>query len=124
MTSSKLEERVATGGSTSESYQVESLMGRQLLASKQREVIVACSGDSVADAVNQGFQRMRKQLFAEEACPIIRMEAEEVWFDEVTCTEQTEHFMLVFWPRVKKGYKIIMRILVAIEYLEIEEGEN
>ena len=63
---SRLGERIASGGSSTEgTYEVSALTGRQLLECERRAVTVAAVGDSMDDVVGKLFQRMRTQVFEE-----------------------------------------------------------
>lgn len=100
------------------------LEGRQLLMHERCEVEVTVSGDSLQSASNNVFQMMRKQMFKEFKQPIVRMEAQEIFFDEVTCEERTERFLFLFWPRVKRTYRVKARIVVNVDYLDIVEEDQ
>lgn len=122
---SRLGERIASGGSSTEgTYEVSALTGRQLLECERRAVTVAAAGDSMDDVVGKLFQRMRTQVFEETGCPVIRLEAQEVWFDEVTCKEREERFLFLFWPRTKRTYRVTARIVVDVDYLKIGKEED
>ena len=107
---------------TSEAAQ--GLTGRQLLASERREVTVSAVGDSMNDVVGKLFQRMRTKVFEDASTPVIRLQAEEVWFDDVQVKEETERFLFLFWPRQKRTYTVQARITVTVEYLEVSKEED
>lgn len=103
---------------------VREVEGKQLLRHEQCEVEVSASGDSLQAASNGVFQLMRKQMFKEYKQPIVRMEAREIYFDEVDCEERTERFLFLFWPRTKKTYRVRARIVVNVDYLDIIEEDQ
>lgn len=101
-----------------------SLIGHQLLLTEKREVTIYASGDSIQDVSNRVFQKLRKQIFEEVKKPIIRLEAEEVYFEDVACTEKTERFLFIFWPRTRRSYQVTAKVVVTIDYLDLKEGEQ
>lgn len=95
----------------------------QLLREMRHEVTVKMRGASLKEVTGMIFQTMRKQLFREIEQPIIQMEAQEVYFEQVDVHTTTERFMFLFWPREKKEYTVTARIVVKVKYLELEEAK-
>lgn len=96
---------------------------RQLLEETKHEVVVKANGTSLEDTVGKLFQIMRKQIFQEFGKPIIQMEAQEVYFENVDVHRTTEKFMFLFWPREKVDYTITARIVVNVKYLDVTKED-
>ncbi|MEG0166077.1 DUF4312 family protein [Anaerorhabdus sp.] len=92
----------------------------QVLRNKKMEIKVTISGNDFNDTVGKLFQCMRKEVFQEIGKPIIQMDTEEVYFDDVQKTEKTEKFLFVFMPRTKTYFTITARINVIVKYIDLE----
>ena len=80
--------------------------GVQLLQEMKHEIVVTARGESLQETISKLFQIMRKQIFQEIKQPIIQMEAEEVYFEDIMEQTRTEHFMFFFWPKERTSYAI------------------
>lgn len=96
---------------------------RQLLEEMKHEVLIKADGATLAEAVGKVFQIMRKQIFKEIGKPIIQMEADQVFFENVDVHRTTERFLFLFWPREKVCYTITAKVVVNVKYLNITEEE-
>lgn len=99
------------------------MQNRQLLEETKHEIVVKASGTSLEDTVGKLFQIMRKQIFKEFGKPIIQMEAQEVYFEDVQAKHTTERFMFLFWPRERVDYTITARIAVNVKYLNVTKED-
>jgi len=99
------------------------MQNKQLLTEIRHETTVTAYGTDFNSVTGKIFQLMRKQIFAEIGKPIIQMESEEVYFENVNIERRTERFMFFFWPREKVSYTVTARIVVKIKYLDIEKGD-
>lgn len=104
-----------------EPEKIERFKEQQLLAEKKHEMTVKMTGNSLENAVGNLFQVMRKQIFQEIPYPIIQMETEEVYFQEVQVKRETERFM--FMPREKMYFTITAKIIVNVKYLNITKED-
>lgn len=99
------------------------MQNRQLLEEMEHEIVIKANGISLDDTIGKVFQIMRKQIFKEVGKPIIQMEADKVFFENVEVHRTTEKFMFFFWPRENVSYTITARIIVKVKYLNITEEE-
>jgi len=99
------------------------MQNKQLLTEIRHETTVTAYGTDFNSVTGKIFQLMRKQIFAEIGKPIIQMESEEVYFENLNIERRTERFMFFFWPREKVSYTVTARIVVKIKYLDIEKGD-
>ncbi len=99
------------------------LWQKQLLEEIHHEVVITMSGDSMEEVTGKIFQAMRKQIFLNIKGPIIQMEAEEVYFQQVDTKRRTEHFMFFFWPREKLTFTVTAKIVVKVKYLNITKED-
>lgn len=106
-----------------EPEKIERFKEQQLLVEKKHEMTVKMTGNSLENAVGNLFQVMRKQIFQEIPYPIIQMETEEVYFQEVQVKRETERFMFLFMPREKMYFTITAKIIVNVKYLNITKED-
>lgn len=99
------------------------MQNKQLLKEVRHETTVTAYGTDLNSVTGRIFQLLRKQIFSEIGKPIIQMESEEVYFENIAAERRTERFMFLFWPREKVSYTITARIVVKIKYLDIEKGD-
>ena len=102
---------------------IDTFNGKQLLEEMDHEMILTMTGGSLENAVGNLFQLMRKQIFQEISYPIGKMEAKEMYFDELQVQKETVRIMFVFMPRKKISVTITARIVVRVKYLKITKED-
>lgn len=96
------------------------MIGKQLLKEEIVELIVSGSGTDIRDATRDIFKKIQKEIYKEVEYPIIQMDTEAVYYDEISYGKKNSRFL----KKESNTVSVTARILLKIKYLEIEEGEN
>ncbi|CAM2806290.1 DUF4312 domain-containing protein [Erysipelothrix tonsillarum] len=95
--------------------------GTQLLRETILELVVTGDGKTMNDASASIFKQIHKQIYKELDYPIIQMETQEVYFDDVQ--KETKNKLLL--PK-KDDVKYIVkaRVVLKVKYLEIQKEKE
>ena len=92
-------------------------MTEQLLRSEIIEVIMTEEGESKEEIVAKVFRNVQREIYQILEKPIIQVETEEVYFDEIREVKKEKGV----FSKGKKEWSIQVRILLRVKYLEIEK---
>lgn len=97
---------------------------RQLLVTKDHECMITMTGSSMDDTIGKIFTVLKKQVYADFNLPIIHMDTQQVFFDQVTIKEVKEKYLFFFMPRIKQYFTVTARILLTVKYLDLKKEDN
>ena len=92
---------------------------KSAIVEKKIKMTIIESGKSKDDAVGKIFTKLRKNMYKEVLGPIIQMEPDEVFIDNIEVKKYIERFLFLFMPREKEEIKLTATIVVNVKYLKI-----
>lgn len=95
-----------------------SLEGKQLLVREQFEIIMIETGKSEEEIVGKVFKEIHSQIYKTVGRPIIQVETEEVYFDEINQIKEKKGVL----SKEKDVLEIKVRVVLLVKYLNINEG--
>lgn len=99
---------------------VNSVERKSVIIQEKVTMTITESGKSKDDAVGKIFSKLRKKMYSEVPGPIIQMEPDEVFIDNIEVKKYTERFLFLFMPREKEEIKLTATIVVNVKYLKME----
>lgn len=91
------------------------MIGKQLLQTSQLELIVTAKGADLKEASASIFKQIQQQVYKEIEKPLIQMETEAVYFDEIEEVAKDG-----FLAKKDKTETIVKaRVILNVKYLEI-----
>lgn len=94
-------------------------MEQQCMKSIRDSVIITAKGKTKQDAIGKIFSMLRGQIFDKINRPIVHMNTEEVYIQNIEEKKYIEKFLFVFMPREKTEYTITAKLVVDVKYIEI-----
>ena len=95
------------------------MSNQQCMKKTTREVILESSGNSKKKIYSNIFQNLRQEVFDDISGIILKIEPEEVYKLKEEKNEYTEKFLWLFMPRKKVEYKVKLKIVVSIKYIQL-----
>ena len=96
----------------------------QLLATKNHEVVITMSGGSLDDTIGKIFTMLKKQVYSDFNLPIVHMDTQEVYLENIDIVEKKETFLFFFMPRIKQYFTVTARIVLTVKYLDLKKEDN
>ena len=101
----------------------EELIGKELLRSREIEIITEAEASSLQEAFGDVFKTIHKQIYSEIGLPIIQMETSSVILEEVGKVDYSNSLLKKFSvdPKSKDKIRVKVKVTLNIKYLDIKE---
>lgn len=89
------------------------------LHTQKKEITLSSSGKSKDEAISKIFSSLKGVIYNEIKKPIVYMNTENVYIENIEDKKYVEKFLFIFMPREKREYKITLKINVLVKYINI-----